>query len=326
VLGDYVLAKGKSDYDWMKEKLEIISKIGEKVKDNGPVTEYGNYTALKLISVYYYSEIFSGIVRHENQKSKGFDGAVYVDLFAGTGLVKLTDTGDFVGGSATCAASNKKGIDFCVCVEINKDKALALQKRLSVILPKDKFEVINGDCNNCINDVISSINKKFNKPILLTFVDPEGMEIKWNTLKTLSDQFFSCDFMINVSSSGSLRVGGKLKKGIENVKESFENYWGEDASVILREFVEGKTPEKKYQEMVKEILGRPIGENIPIRDTGNNIMYYLLGYTRMTSGGSQYASAFSTLNRRFRGIERSAVINILNQIKKRGTAGLDGFS
>ncbi|MGI0059505.1 MAG: three-Cys-motif partner protein TcmP, partial [Nitrosotalea sp.] len=231
----------KTDYDWMKEKLQILLDIGKRVPHEEPTNEYGSYTAMKLISVNYYSSVFSGIARHPNRKSQGFDGAVFIDLFAGTGLVKLSDANYYVGGSTLCALLNDKGFDYCVAVEKNKEKAKALENRLSLIAPTKPFTVINDDCNDCIDVVIDIIKKKYNKPIVLAFVDPEGMEIRWNTLEKLSNEFPSCDFMINVSSSGSLRVAGKLNKGIDNVKDTFSNYWGENAEAVLSEFAEGKT-------------------------------------------------------------------------------------
>jgi len=305
----------------MKERLQILLDIGKKVPHEDPTNDYGSYTAMKLISVNYYSAVFSGVARHPNRRLEGFDGAVYLDLFAGTGLVKLSDTNDYVGGSTLCALSNSKGFDFCVSVEKNKERASALENRLSAIAPSEQFRVINDDCNECIDRAISIIKEKYQKPIVLAFVDPEGMEIRWSTLKKLSDAFFSCDFMINVSSSGSLRVAGKLKKGMTEVEETFSDYWGEDAEAVLREFAEGKAPETKYGEKIGT-LGKPIGDTIPIRDNGDNIMYYLLGYTRMTTGGSQYASAFKTLNDRFRNMDRNTVINILDHINGRGTRPL----
>ena len=168
-----------SDFEWLTKQLKVISEFGSRVKDRGLTTDYGNYTALKLIAVHYTAEVFSGVARHPNQKAKGFDGAVYVDLFAGTGLVNLTDTKDYVGGSPPCAILNKNGFDYVVCVEIDKKKCADLEKRLSRIMDKNNFEVINDNCNNCIQNVIASIKKRFDRPILLTFVDPQGMEIKF---------------------------------------------------------------------------------------------------------------------------------------------------
>lgn len=314
-----------SDFDWLVKHLRIISEFGKKVKDSNPTTNYGNYTALKLIAVHYTAEVFSKVARHPNRKNEGFDGAVYVDLFAGTGLVKLTDTDDYVGGSPSCAVLNQHGFDYCVCVEEDRDKCSYLNHRMSRILPKDAFEIFNGDTNKVINQVIADIKKKFDNPIVLAFVDPEGMEIKFKTLKALSDAFHSCDFLINVNALGVVRVAGKIEKGIDNVTQSLQEYLEEDAKTFLGELAEGQTPQGKYAKQVMEILGRQMGNTIKIRDSGDKTAYYLLGYTRLTSGGSGYIGAFSKLKQRLEWADRDQVRHALDQIYKRGPDKLDQF-
>ena len=309
--------KTLSDYQWTKGQISEVCNIADKVADGGPRNEFGAYTVFKLVSVKYYSEVFFKVARASGRKGEGFDGAVYVDLFAGSGLVRIADTKDTVAGSAICALQNKFGFDYAVCVEIRKDLANALRKRLARISSKDRFQVIEGDCNQCIGQVVDSIRERFTRPIVYAFVDPEGMEIKWRTLKSLSDHFLNTDFMITVPPSATHRVGGKLAKGIDEVKMTFEEYWNQDAKEVLAELADGVAPENKYQKMVSEALGKVAGENIPIRDAGDRIAYYVLGYTRSTRGGSGYSNAFRYLKERLSKADRQLSISILDQIKKR---------
>ena len=314
------MPKAMTDYDWMKKQLNYITELGKKLEQNGETNVYGAYTALKLISVSYYATIFAGVARHQNRINDGFDGAVYVDLFAGAGLVKIKDTGDYVAGSVPCAMLNRNGFDYCVAVEKDQKKAESLQTRLNNVLDNDSFTIVNDDCNSSIDKVVNSIRERYEKPIVFTFVDPEGMEIDWDTLLTLNNEFFSCDFMVNFSPSSSLRVAGKLKKGIDEVSGILSRYWGESSKKILSEFDGGKKPEEKYRDKMHSI-GKTVGRNIPIRDVGKNMIYYLLGYTRMTSGGSGYADgAFGTLSRRFKPMNRQAIVSMLNQIHGRDTS------
>jgi len=308
------LAKKMSNFEWLVKQLRIISEFGDIVNDGQPTTDYANYTALKSVAVHYTADVFSGVTRHPNQRARGFDGAVYVDLFAGTGLVKLTDTDDLVGGSPVCALLNKNEFDFCVCVDIDKQTCKYLEERLSIIEDNDCYKIIQGDCNNCIQDVINSINEKYDRPIVLTFVDPQGMDIKFSTLKAISDSFHSCDFLINVNAKGVSRVAGKIQKGIENVTQSLEQYLNEDAKIFLKELAEGKTPEGKYAAQIIKILGRKMGDTIPIHDTKGNVAYYLLWYTRLTSGGSGYINAFSKLKERLEWADRDDVRRALDII------------
>jgi hypothetical protein len=43
------------------------------------------------------------------------------------------------------------------------------------------------------------------------------MEIQWKTLETVSQISMTTDFMVNVASSGVLRVMGKIGKGDNSV-------------------------------------------------------------------------------------------------------------
>ncbi len=314
----------KENSEWLRERLEILTKLAEKIKHDGPTTDYHDFTALKLIAIQFYAKIFSDIVFKQIPKS-WYDGAVFVDLFAGTGLVKLKGSkyDDFLPGSPLCAALLDK-FNYLVCVEASKERCDILEKRLASIIPRKKFDVINGDCNYKISRVTDLINKRFKKPILLTFVDPEGLEIKFSTLKTLNDNFSACDFMVNVNSLGVKRVGGKLKKGITNIKDSLEQFYDLDANVILQEFVEGKEPEEKYAELIQNTLGKEMGNIIKIRDDGEKIAYYILGYTRETKNGSTYSKVFDDLAKRLNWADKTKVRHEIERIHKR-QADIESF-
>jgi len=318
-----ILPHTKSDYDWIRDRLRIITDLGTRVNDGGIVNEYSCHTALKLISVSYYSTIFSGIVRSPRQREMGYDGAVYVDLFAGSGLVKVRETGDILAGSTICAAANSHGFDYIISVEKDPDFKLALESRLAKVAPSGTFSVIEGDCNSCISEVVRMIKRKFKNPIVLAFVDPEGMEIKLSTLASLSKACPSTDFMINVTS-GIPRVTGLFQKGNLSAGKTLEDYYNDDAVNILAE-LELKSPEKKYQEQIGKILGKKVGDTIPVVEKGDRLAYNILGYTRMTQGGSRYAQSFSDIRKRFRNTDGEVVRNILDQIHNRGIGSLTSF-
>ena len=238
---------------------------------------------------------------------------MYVDLFAGTGLVKIKNSDYYIPSSCMCAAS----LDFDYYVFVEKDKANAkiLKTRLSKKLDEKKFDVIIGDCNDKIDKVITRINEKFNRaPILLTFVDPEALQIKFSTLKKLNEAFPMCDFMINVNHSAVNRVAGKVKRKNSNVNGSLENYYDKPIEEILYDLKE-KTiePQKLYEKLIVDSLDKPFGDIIKIPNTRNKIAYYILGYTRKTGGGSTYARGFGTLKERI-GKSNKKIVKTLSDI------------
>src|SRR3989442_5217996 len=88
------MGKKKSQYDWLLEKVRFLSDCGSKFPKAGPIIEYGPHTLLKLICVSYYAEMFAKIAKGEKARTQGYDGAIYLDLFAGPGIVTIKGPGD----------------------------------------------------------------------------------------------------------------------------------------------------------------------------------------------------------------------------------------
>ncbi|MDH3764989.1 MAG: three-Cys-motif partner protein TcmP [Nitrosopumilus sp.] len=305
--------------DWTRNKLIKLLDIAKNIHDEEIMNQYAEYTALKLISISYYKTVFLNVVKRNEKAKKYYDGAVYIDLFAGTGLVKLKETGDIIAGSPVCALSaNESNFDYAVCVEKDKKKSQVLENRLAKIIPRDQFKVIQGDCNVVIQEVIQAIKSKFDNPIVFTFVDPEGMEIKMETLKLLNDSFKAQDFMINVGAQGVLRVKGKLDKGDMSTESTWNEYWGdENAEALLYEISQGIRVEDKYQEKIAEVLGKKFGETIPIKGIPGNIEYYILAYSRATKGESKYTKALTMLKERIGKEDKKSIRRMLDVISGR---------
>lgn len=312
------MGKKKDPWDWLKEYTATLVGLGERFKGTGPVLEYGAYTILKLISVRYYAGTFTKIATGKSAKTWNYDGAVYIDLFSGPGVVRIRETGDFVVGSPIAATLVDPRFDYSVFVENDAERCRVLEERVKSFLPNDKFKVFHGDCNEKIDKVIHEITSRFKKPIVLVFVDPEGMEVKWATMERLSSAFRSLDFMINLTV-GVGRVGAKIESGGEEYEHIFSDFFGEKAPLILLESGSAATVEQTYVTRVRNVLGRPIGENIPIFNRGNQKMYSILAYTRRSSTGSPWAKAFQTLREKIANFNGTKVRQILDIIKHRST-------
>ena len=302
---------------WVKNKTKSLLDYAIKFNDDLQTLSYGSYTILKLICVSYYAEVFAKIAKGPSAKNQGYDAAVYIDLFAGPGIVSIEDTNERVVGSPLAVASSDLKFDYYVFVEKNKKNNEALGQRLPKLLNPKQYLLIHGDCNANVQSIIQHIRSRFKKPIIFAFVDPEGMEIKWDTVRQLSTNFSELDFMINVST-GASRIGGKLEAGKEGYRPIFEDYFQAKAEDILLQINKGITVQKVYTEAVQQTLGRSAGKTIPICDNGNNLMYNILGYTRQSPSGSPWANAgFGTLDQRLRDADGKLVTRILDVISGR---------
>ena len=306
----------KDNFEWLLGKLVEISEFGREVNDGGATTDYGYHTALKLVTLRYVSGVFSTIASADNQKAWGFDGAVYVDLFAGTGLVKIKENGDLIAGSPVCAVKGRT-YDYSIFVEKAKRRHKILNKRMERVLAGDEFRVIRGDSNDVVGEVIRTIKERFKKPIVLVFVDPQGMEIKFETLKALSDEFKNCDFLINVNALGVKRVAGQVGSKRPISKKTLGDYLDEDWQKILLDLSNGKSVEEKYSNRMRKILGKQIDEDIVIRDNHGGKKYVLLCCTRQTRGGSPYRKAWQDLKGRIERLDGDMVRGALDQVNNR---------
>lgn len=314
----------KSNFEWLSDKLREISKLGQEVDDGDDTTDYGYHTALKLVTLRYVSDVFSRVAGAEKQKARKFDGAVYVDLFAGTGLVKPGKNNDTIAGSPICAVKGYP-YDYSIFVEKGKRRHELLNDRMERVLAKDKFSVVRGDCNDVIDKVIEIINERFTKPIVLVFADPEGIEIEFETLKALGDRFKSCDFVINANVSGVKRAAGQVESNRPLSKKALGRYLGENVSTILSELDKGKSVVEMYSKQMLEILVKPIVESIVIRDERGVEKYVLLCYTRLTRGGSKYRRAWQPLKNKIESLNGDHVQKALDQIHNR-SASMDDYT
>lgn len=147
-----------SDQGWLQKKLLPLLERAKSLPKDGPVTEYRYFTALKLIAVDYYSSVFTRVANSQVRKGRA-DASVYVDLLAGTGLVRIKDASRAIhlSGSPICAASAPHGgFGHIVCVESRTDRCDALKRRLESKIEAKKFDIIRGDCNQKINEVIDA--------------------------------------------------------------------------------------------------------------------------------------------------------------------------
>ena len=311
--------------------IKQLSEIASQVDCSPPVLEYGAHTLLKVICVSSYSFGFCSIVHGDKARSQGYDGAIYLDLFAGPGVVKISDNGvngDFVAGSPLAVSSHKK-FDYSIFIEKAPRSSAILERRLGSMLEKEKFRVVPGDCNEKIGEVVDDVNKRYSRPIVLAFVDPEGMEIKFETLRKLSASFRNVDFMINLNA-GTERVAGQIAVGEPQSIPIFNDFFEGLAPKILVELALGATStervEERYARMVREVLGRTIGNIIPIYAKGAVLKYSILSYTRASSTGSQWVRIWEHIAKMLDGVDGEDARRTLDIVKNRGDGFLDKWS
>lgn len=311
--------------EWLKKYIKKLVDLGDKFGGEGADLRFGPHTVAKDLSVYYYAEMFAKIAKGPKARGRGHDAAVYLDLFAGPGIISVGDHGDLIAGSPLAATNTAFPFDYSVFVEISPSRSELLEKRLASCLPANRYDVKRGNSNDLVKEIIAEVKAKYRSPIVLAFIDPEGMEAKWGTAKQLSAAFPNIDFMINVTT-GASRVAGRIEGGMTADIPIFNDFFGPNAAEILMKLNQGQKVGPQYEANVRSVLGRTEGATIDICGSKGRVVYHLLGYTRNSWTGAPWADGFRTLKAYLDGIDDEVISNVLDVVKKRQNSLSDWFS
>ncbi len=192
----------------------------------------GDWTNQKLEILYKYLSAYSKIM---NRQSFNF---AYIDAFAGTGyrvsrrkksdtyplLEEDTEELNFIKGSAVKALEVQPLFQEYIFIEKNEKnfKELSKLKDKYPIL-KDKIKMINRDANKYIQELCKR-NWKSHRAVM--FLDPFGMEIQWETIKSIA-QTKAIDlwvlFPLGVGVNRLLRKDGQIN---EQHRDILNNLFG----------------------------------------------------------------------------------------------------
>ena len=131
---------------------------------------------------------------------------MYIDAFAGTGLIRLRgddhDGHNFVKGSAERAIRiDDKPFDKLIFVEKESERCENL-KSLRREYPHRKIDVINYDANSFLQ---SNLREDWQGWRGVLFLDPFATEVEWSTIRTIS-HFNALDTWILFPTSAIARM------------------------------------------------------------------------------------------------------------------------
>ena len=117
-------------------------------------------------------------------KNKPWAGLHYVDLFCGPGIVEIKD-GPLDWGSPLIAAQSPNQFTRLHLCDKKTKNIDALNKRLELYSQPNRPQVVTGDSNILVGQIISEIPTD---ALTLAFLDPHGLHLEFDTVKTLSDR------------------------------------------------------------------------------------------------------------------------------------------
>ena len=117
-------------------------------------------------------------------KAKPWAGLHYIDLFTGAGIERIESTAELDWGSPLIAAQAPfpfKRLHLC---DNNEQKFNALRARVARLRPHANDQLLYGDANACIGEVVREIPAK---SLCLAFLDPYGLHLDYRTLGCLAN-------------------------------------------------------------------------------------------------------------------------------------------
>jgi len=179
---------------------------------------------IKLNLLKYYLDIFDKAIN----KNDKFRNKYFIDLFAGPGLCFNKDTEEFGKGSSLLSLDIKFLFTDYIFVDLDIETTKTLEKRCAIQCPSliDRVRHLNLNSNESIDEITNYIN--FNNSIALVFIDPNGLDIHFSTIKKLS-QCRGIDLIINFGILDLKRNEANYMKGNEKANLFFGcEDWPED--------------------------------------------------------------------------------------------------
>lgn len=215
--------------------------------------------------------------------SNYFPRFFYIDGFAGTGKCREEHYGKEVDGSPLIALQLKYPFTDYIFIELNPKRKALLEKHVCKYRGKEalchekerrdgrmkiSIRAIEADINDSIRDVLSKIPQ--NMPCFI-FLDPEGLELKWETVEECSKKP-RAELLINFSISGVIR---NLKN--PRADKTIRDFLGNEAESVLP-LVLLETYKEKLEKHFKWVIHKAVLS--PTRST----IYYLIFATNNRTG------------------------------------------
>lgn len=250
--------------------------------DDRPAIEAREWTRRKHNVLYYYADMFATGMKEQ------WDVRVYVDLFAGPGMIQPRGRDQLVRGSPLLALDVPYPFDRYIFAEQKPKYMDALKKRVNERHPHADVRYVPGDVNKNIGDVLGEMPSysRARTVISFGFVDPFDLAPPFQTIRTLGGKR-KIDFLHLLALGTDARRNFYATYIREN-SHKIDAWLGSDdwrddwrKSELSGDRKVMKFLAEKHAEAMQGLgyLKRPITELLPIRTGTNRSLYHLALYS-----------------------------------------------
>ncbi len=139
----------------------------------------GDWTIEKLDILTRYLDAYLNVLKKQSFQK------IYIDAFAGTGNIKISDRCE-TAGSAKLALMSQNHFDQYFFIEKDKEKVSRLQSMVSEEFPSlsKQVNIKQGDANTELQNICKDVNWRNSRALL--FLDPYATQVSWSTLEVIA--------------------------------------------------------------------------------------------------------------------------------------------
>ncbi len=202
----------------------MVIEDSKLFKDDGLNTpEVGAWAKTKYSKIGYYSSLFASSMKNK------WDYRVYIDLFAGAGKSRISDSTEIVPASPLIALNIKDPFDHYVFCEQDQNYLNDLQKRVEEFFPENISDFIPGDVNENISNILNKLpqfSSEF-KGLTFCFIDPCKMgTLNFDTIKQITSKLY-VDLLVLIPSY--MDINRNKKHYTKEDDSRLDNYLGTKA-------------------------------------------------------------------------------------------------
>jgi three-Cys-motif partner protein len=152
-----------------------------QTEDDGlPMRSSGLWVAEKLDYLTRYVNMFETSMRSK------WPVRNYIDLMAGPGKNRIRSSNDILLGSPLIALTIEHPFTGYIFTDISRKNTTALTKRCSTSPFFSRVDILTGDCNILVNEIVDRLRRNEQRSLNLAFLDPDGLELHWETVAKLA--------------------------------------------------------------------------------------------------------------------------------------------
>lgn len=177
----------------------------------------GPWTLEKLTYVERYANAFMHAMGPKRDQGK-WEALVYLDLLSGPGRCIDAESGHEFDGSPLRALRVQPTFDRLYFSDASKRSTNVLRKR---IRPEDlsRVELNAEDCNVIVRHIVAVFRPK---TLGLAFLDPEGFEVSFETLKILATKKIDLLYLF----PSVIGIGRNLRHFVKQSQSKMDFLWG----------------------------------------------------------------------------------------------------